>query len=148
MNSLSASLKESSLLLEFSSESSAALPVGTRPAPRRFFHDAHVGGKGNEDNKAYALKRNEFLPQNVDVSIEDNARTSDRTAPRKQVHDRHGGTDNADEHNGAHVKFLVDRQHSRDGDEQRGSKGAVKVGDNSDEARCNRNHDDVGSPLS
>ena len=43
------------------------------------------------------------------------------------------------------MQLLVNRQHSRDGDQQGGSQSAIQVGDNGDAGRCNGDHHDVGT---
>ena len=118
---------------------------GDKAGAAALFHNAHVSGKDDQDNQADTLQGQQFFPQFIDVRVQDDTGTGYRTAPGEQVHDGHGSTDDADQDDRAHMQFLINRKHSRDGDQQGGSQSTVEVGNDSNQRSGDRNHDDVGT---
>ena len=118
---------------------------GVQASAAALFANTHVGSEDHQDNQTNALQGDQFLPQCVNVCVQHNAGTGNRAAPRQQVHDGHGSTDDANQHYWSHMQFFINRKHSRNRDQQGGSQSAVQVGDNSDAGGSNGNHNDVAA---
>ena len=102
----------------------------SRTAP--FLQNPHERSKEEHHDNTDNLQRYQRVPERVDIRIQNDADTRDRPAPRKKVHDTHGGADDDTEDNRTDMQLLIDRQHRRNCHEESCSKRTVKMGNGCD----------------